>query len=75
MRNEIKNQYGVPIGYSQEDGNRIEYFVLGSHGGKIGYWDKNQKQYVSLGLGGCGVTAKSDIGAGHVYQVYVQYNK
>jgi hypothetical protein len=64
-RDDIRNHHGSLIGYSQEDSNRISYYL--SSGGLIGWYDKTNKTYYATGDGGNGLKARSDIGNGHVY--------
>lgn len=70
MKQDIKNQYGMTIGFSKESATRIDYYLF--TGGMIGFWDKRTKKYIAIGKGGSGVKAYSDIGAGHVYQVWLE---
>ncbi|MDR0696310.1 MAG: hypothetical protein LBF68_02025 [Christensenellaceae bacterium] len=71
IRKDIRNNHGALIGYSQEDNNRISYYL--SSGGLIGWFDKIANTYYATGEGGSGLKARSDIGIGQVY--YLANNK
>lgn len=73
MRRDIKNQYGAVIGFSKEDKNRIEYYLL--VGGMIGFWDKRTQRYIAMGKAGSGMKAQSDIGVGEVYRLSINANR
>lgn len=68
MRRELKDRYGTPIGYVEDESDRNTYYC--HRVGMIGWYDKHTQWYFATGYAGTGMIAQSDIGSGEVHRVW-----